>query len=79
LGGKIGIDATRKWASEGYTREWPELVAMSEPIKQQVSERWREYGFASAPAAVNSAGPGSRSLLSRPRAIVRRLARRDKN
>ena len=79
LGGKIGIDATRKWASEGYTREWPELVAMSDPIKQQVSERWREYGFEAAPAAVNSAGPASRSLLSRPAAVVRRLARRDNN
>ena len=22
-GGKMGIDATRKWASEGFTRTWP--------------------------------------------------------
>jgi 4-hydroxy-3-polyprenylbenzoate decarboxylase len=26
-GGKMGIDATRKWASEGYTRSWPARVA----------------------------------------------------
>ena len=25
-GGKMGIDATRKWASEGYTRSWPARV-----------------------------------------------------
>ena len=25
-GGKMGIDATRKWASEGYTRTWPARV-----------------------------------------------------
>ena len=25
-GGKMGIDATRKWASEGYTRNWPDRV-----------------------------------------------------
>lgn len=47
LGGKIGIDATRKWASEGYTREWPEMVAMAAPIKTLVSERWAEYGLKS--------------------------------
>lgn len=45
LGGKIGIDATRKWASEGYTREWPEMVAMAAPIKTLVTERWAEYGL----------------------------------
>ncbi len=47
LGGKIGIDATRKWASEGYTREWPEMVAMAAPIKKLVNERWAEYGLKS--------------------------------
>jgi 4-hydroxy-3-polyprenylbenzoate decarboxylase len=26
FGGKMGIDATRKWASEGYRRLWPERV-----------------------------------------------------
>jgi 4-hydroxy-3-polyprenylbenzoate decarboxylase len=26
-GGKMGIDATRKWASEGYTRSWPARVS----------------------------------------------------
>jgi 4-hydroxy-3-polyprenylbenzoate decarboxylase len=26
-GGKMGIDATRKWASEGFTREWPKRLA----------------------------------------------------
>ena len=26
-GGKMGIDATRKWASEGYTRTWPARVS----------------------------------------------------
>ena len=26
-GGKMGVDATKKWASEGYTRSWPARVA----------------------------------------------------
>ncbi len=29
-GGKMGIDATRKWASEGYTRTWPARVRTTE-------------------------------------------------
>ena len=29
-GGKMGIDATRKWASEGYTRTWPTRIATTE-------------------------------------------------
>src|SRR5262249_19143483 len=29
-GGKMGIDATRKWASEGYTRSWPPRVATTD-------------------------------------------------
>ena len=47
MGGKIGIDATRKWASEGYTREWPEMVEMAAPVQKLVSERWAEYGLKS--------------------------------
>lgn len=27
-GGKIGIDATRKWKEEGFAREWPEELVM---------------------------------------------------
>jgi len=30
FGGKMGIDATRKWASEGYTRTWPARVKTTE-------------------------------------------------
>lgn len=42
MGSKVGIDATRKWAEEGFTREWPDELEMSEAIKQQVSNRWSE-------------------------------------
>ena len=44
-GGKIGIDATKKWTSEGFTREWPPEIVMSEDIIKRVSGRWKEYGF----------------------------------
>jgi 4-hydroxy-3-polyprenylbenzoate decarboxylase len=44
-GGKMGIDATKKLPSEGFTREWPDEIVMSEEIKRRATERWKEYGF----------------------------------
>jgi 4-hydroxy-3-polyprenylbenzoate decarboxylase len=44
-GGKMGIDATKKLPSEGFTREWPNEIVMSEDIRKLVTERWKEYGF----------------------------------
>jgi 4-hydroxy-3-polyprenylbenzoate decarboxylase len=45
LDGKIGIDATKKWKEEGLTRDWPNDIEMSQEIKQQVNESWRQYGI----------------------------------
>jgi 4-hydroxy-3-polyprenylbenzoate decarboxylase len=45
LGTKIGVDATRKDASEGYQREWPPDMIMNEQTRKRVSERWSEYGL----------------------------------
>jgi 4-hydroxy-3-polyprenylbenzoate decarboxylase len=44
-GMKMGIDATRKDASEGYTREWPPDIAMDATVRDRVSARWRELGL----------------------------------
>lgn len=44
-GGRLGIDATVKWPSEGHTREWPSDVEMSEEMKRYVDKRWSEYGI----------------------------------
>lgn len=44
-GTKIGIDATRKSAAEGYTREWPPDMVMDDATRTRVTKRWREYGF----------------------------------
>lgn len=38
-GGKMGIDATKKLAEEGFTRDWPEEIIMSENIKKIVDEK----------------------------------------
>ncbi len=42
LGGKLGIDATRKWREEGYERDWPEVVEMSEDVKRRIDGIWDE-------------------------------------
>lgn len=44
-GTKIGIDATCKWESEGFTREWPDEVRMDGATKELVDQRWKEYGL----------------------------------
>jgi 4-hydroxy-3-polyprenylbenzoate decarboxylase len=37
-GGKMGIDATKKWASEGYTRNWPARVKTTEAAGRRAVE-----------------------------------------
>jgi 4-hydroxy-3-polyprenylbenzoate decarboxylase len=44
-GGKLGIDATRKWPEEGVTRPWPEALRMAEPVKARVSEQMKRAGL----------------------------------
>ncbi len=44
-GSKMGIDATTKWAEEGYQREWPEEIRMSDDVIALVDEKWKKYGF----------------------------------
>jgi 4-hydroxy-3-polyprenylbenzoate decarboxylase len=38
FGGKMGIDATRKWASEGYTRTWPSRIRTSEDSAKRAAD-----------------------------------------
>ena len=47
FGGKLGIDATAKWESEGYRRAggWPEACVLDERTRQLVERRWSEYGL----------------------------------
>jgi 4-hydroxy-3-polyprenylbenzoate decarboxylase len=43
-GGKMGIDATRKWASEGYSRSWPARIATTEEASRRAAEIWHKIG-----------------------------------
>ncbi len=45
FGSKMGVDATRKWPSEGFTRPWPGQVVMSADVKKRVDELWSSLGL----------------------------------
>lgn len=45
LGSRVGVDATKKWESEGHSRPWPDDVEMSDEIIDLVSKRWSSYGI----------------------------------
>ena len=40
-GSKMGIDATRKWPSEGFNRPWPDEILMDEKTKAVVDGKWK--------------------------------------
>ncbi len=44
-GSKMGIDATRKWPEEGFTRPWPGLIKMDEEVKKRVDGIWQALGI----------------------------------
>ncbi|MDQ2832210.1 MAG: UbiD family decarboxylase [Acidobacteriota bacterium] len=45
FGSKMGIDATRKWAAEGFTRPWPAMLAMDAGVKGKVDAMWKKLGI----------------------------------
>ncbi len=44
-GSKMGVDATRKWPAEGFTRPWPGVIRMSEEVRRRVDEMWKRAGL----------------------------------
>ena len=46
LGGKMGLDCTHKWPGEnGFQRDYPKLVKMSEDVKKRVDHLWSQLGL----------------------------------
>lgn len=45
FGSKMGVDATRKWPSEGFTRPWPDEVKMDPEVKKSVDAMWQRLGL----------------------------------
>jgi 4-hydroxy-3-polyprenylbenzoate decarboxylase len=44
-GSKMGIDATRKWAAEGFTRHWPPMLTMDPEVKTKIDVLWKKLGI----------------------------------
>ena len=44
-GSKMGIDATRKWATEGFARPWPDEIVMDPETKALVDKKWKDLGI----------------------------------
>lgn len=45
FGSKMGIDATRKWPTEGFSRPWPDEITMDPSIKAIVDKKWKSLGI----------------------------------
>jgi 4-hydroxy-3-polyprenylbenzoate decarboxylase len=45
FGSKMGIDATRKWAAEGFNRPWPPMLTMDAAVKTKVDDLWKKLGI----------------------------------
>jgi 4-hydroxy-3-polyprenylbenzoate decarboxylase len=45
FGSKMGVDATRKWPTEGFTRPWPKLITMSRDVQKRVDQLWLRAGL----------------------------------
>lgn len=44
-GSKMGIDATRKWSTEGFQRPWPDEITMDPAVKAIVDKKWKSLGI----------------------------------
>ncbi len=44
-GSKMGIDATRKWKAEGFTRPWPAMIEMDGETKKRVDAIWEKLAL----------------------------------
>ena len=45
IGSKLGIDATRKSPEEGFQREWPDEIVMTEDVRQKIDDLWPGLGL----------------------------------
>jgi 4-hydroxy-3-polyprenylbenzoate decarboxylase len=44
-GSKMGIDATTKWKSEGFTRPWPAVIKLPPEVLSRVDKLWKKAGL----------------------------------
>ena len=44
-GSKMGVDATKKLPTEGFTRRWPDVITMPDDVKERVAQMWKRAGL----------------------------------
>ncbi|MBZ5561404.1 MAG: menaquinone biosynthesis decarboxylase [Acidobacteriia bacterium] len=47
FGSKMGVDATRKTPSEGFTRPWPDEIKMDQDVREKIDALWKNLGLGS--------------------------------
>ncbi len=48
-GSHVGIDATRKWPTEGFDRRWPDEIVMDPETKRKIDLLWPKLGLPGKP------------------------------
>jgi len=43
FGSKMGIDATKKWKSEGFERDWPDDIEMRKDVAEKMEKLLKKY------------------------------------
>jgi 4-hydroxy-3-polyprenylbenzoate decarboxylase len=41
----MGIDATRKWSAEGFTRSWPPMLKQDPAVTARIDSIWKKLGI----------------------------------
>jgi 4-hydroxy-3-polyprenylbenzoate decarboxylase len=49
FGSKMGVDATRKWPSEGFARPWPDEIVMDPAVSSKIDGLWDSLGLPKYP------------------------------
>jgi len=74
-GGKVCIDGTKKWAEEGYKRDWPSVCRMTDDVNRRVDAICTEIGLAAPARAISPTtnGGADRSTIDRVVRAAREL------
>lgn len=44
-GSHVGIDATKKWPEEGFTRPWPDEMVLPDAVLEKARSLWEKWGL----------------------------------
>jgi 4-hydroxy-3-polyprenylbenzoate decarboxylase len=44
-GSKMGLDATKKFPEEGFTRDWPDVIEQDAGVKARIDSMWTKLGI----------------------------------